>query len=247
MRKGKAMSALLAHLNNRLVTRDELKTIPPPAATETWKPIAHYDLVHALDRQLAVRDIRIVKESFAVAHDGLRLFGVLDLSVPGMNGASGSEYLFALGLRTANDRSFATQIAVGATVLVCDNLAFSGDLIAMNRKHTAKFDLNADLSRAVDRYQTHLASFGAKFEGLKERHLSRDGAKALVFDAFASDVIPQRLFPVVAERYRPYEGESMTAWVLHNILTSAVKQLAPAPAFQASAGLGRLFGLTARS
>lgn len=239
------MTGTLFYGKSRVVTRAELKTIPPPAATETWKPIAHYDLVHALDRQLAVRDIRIVKESFAVAHDDLRLFGVLDLSVPGMNGASGSEYLFALGLRTANDRSFATQIAVGATVLVCDNLAFSGDLIAMNRKHTAKFDLNADLSRAVDHYQTHLSSFGAKFEGLKERRFSEATAKALVFDAFVGDVMPQRLFPVVAERYRSYDGQSMTAWVLHNIFTSALKQLAPAPAFAASLKLGTLFGLTA--
>src|SRR5438309_1126018 len=88
------------------VTRDVLKTITVPPATDTWKPIPHYDLLQAIDRQLAVRDIRIVKEEFALAHDNLRLFGVLELQVPGINGDH--DYAFAMGVRTANDRSFAT-------------------------------------------------------------------------------------------------------------------------------------------
>jgi len=238
------MKATLFHNQSHLVTRSELKTIAPPPATETWKPIAHYDLIEALDRQLRVRDIEIRAEEFTVQREGLRLFGVLELAVPGTNGGSGRDYTFAMGIRTANDRSFATQIAVGATVLVCDNLAFSGDLIAMNRKHTAKFDLNADLSRAVDRYQAHLVTFGAKFEGLKERTLAAAEAKSLIFDAVSQDIIPARLFPVVAERYRSYDGAGdMTAWVLHNIFTSTIKQLAPGPAFQATTQLGKLFGL----
>jgi len=184
-----------------------------------------------------------VKESFALSRNGLRLFGVLDLTVPGTNGGSGRDYNFAMGIRTANDRSFATQIAVGATVFVCDNLAFSGDLIAMNRKHTAKFDLNADLSRAVDHYQRHLATFGRKFDALKERRLNPVEGKAITFDAFAKDIVPSRLFPIVAERYQSYAGD-MSAWVLHNIFTSALKQLAPAPAFAATLKLGALFELT---
>lgn len=76
----------LMHSASTLVTREALKLISVLAPTDTWKPIPHYDLVHALSRQLAVRDIQIAKEEFAVAHEGMRLFGVLDLLVPGMNG-----------------------------------------------------------------------------------------------------------------------------------------------------------------
>ena len=194
-------AALNLHSGGDVVTREVLKTIPVPPATDTWKPIAHYDLVQALDRQLAVRDIRIVKEEFALAHDGLRLFGVLELVVPGTNGGSGVDYGFAMGIRTANDRSFATQLAVGARVFVCSNLAFSGDLIAMNRKHTARFDLNADLSRAVDRFQVHLATFGGKFEGLHSRHLRDWEAKEMIFDAFHRQILPVRLFEAVSDTY----------------------------------------------
>lgn len=238
------MTGVLAHQESDRVTRDDLRVIAPPPSTPTWKPIGHYDLIQALDRQLLVRDIRIVKEEFALAHGGLRLFGVLELEVPGTNGASGRDYHFAMGIRTANDRSFATQLVAGARVFVCSNLAFSGDLIAMNRKHTSKFDLNADFSRAVDLYQIHLATFGGKFEGLHSRHLRGWEAKEMIFDAIAEEVVPVRVIPTVINGYRTHEGD-MTAWHLHNIFTSAFKQLAPAAQFQATTRLGRLFQLTA--
>jgi hypothetical protein len=237
------MPGTLISKDSHIVTRDELPLIPTPPATATWKPIAHYDLIQALDRQLAVRDIRVVKEEFALTHHGLRLFGVLELAVTGMNGGSGEDYNFTMGIRTANDRSFATQLVAGARVLVCSNLAFSGDLIAMNRKHTAKFDLNADLSRAVDRYQVHLATFGGKFDALKRRSLTLTEAKALIFDALEGGVIPPRIFPAVLEAYRTYPGQ-ITAWAVHNMMTSAFKQLAPAALFHATTRLGKLFELT---
>lgn len=232
------------HSGGELVTREVLKTIVAPPPTDTWKPIAHYDLVNAIDRQLAVRDIKVVKEEYALAHDGLRLFGVLELVVPGTNGGSGKDYHFAMGVRTANDRSFATQLAIGARIFVCSNLAFSGDLIAMNRKHTAHFDLNADISRAVDKFQAHVGSFGRKFDALKERQLTLSEAKALLFDALAQDVIPARVFPTVLEGFKAHDG-TWSAWDAHNLCTAAFRQLAPAAKFSATAQLGQLFQLTA--
>ena len=250
------MNATLVYANSSLVTRAQLQSLAPPPATATWKPIAHYDLIEAIDRQLAVRNIHIVKEEFALAHDGLRLFGILELHVPGHDGLpcqpdSGQDYHFAMGIRTANDQSFATQLAVGARVFVCSNLAFSGDLIAMNRKHTAKFDLNADISRAVDRFQLHLGTFGGKLDGLKSRHLRDWEAKEMIFDAFHTDIMPVRLFDSVARTY--FDPRDMpdvaprTAWGLHNAFTRAIKQMAPAPAFQATTRLGKFFGLVATS
>ena len=58
--------------------------------------------------------------------------------------------------------------------------------------------------------------------------------------------MPLRLFPVLVKRYRDLD-EPPTAWTLHNVFTSAVKQLAPAPAFAATVKLGELFGLTSKN
>jgi len=240
------MNGTLSHAHSQLVTRTDLMTMPAPAATLTWKPIAHYDLVQAIDRQLAVRDIRIVGEQFAVQRGGLRLFGVLELEVPGREPSG--EYRFALGVRTANDRSEALSIVAGAKVFVCDNLALSGDLIAIRRKHTAGFDLNADISRAIDRYQGHLEVFHRQLGDLMYRPLDDAQAKVMVFDAFAMEVLPVRFFPAVAETYfRPQPAMTdvapRTCWGLHNAFTRAVRQMAPAPAFAATTRLGKFFGL----
>jgi hypothetical protein len=240
------MSGTLYHAQSALVSREQLKAIPPPPATPTWRPIAHGDLIAAIDRQLLVRGISIVKETFAVQREGARLFGVLDLSLE-----SSDEVCAAMGIRTANDRSMALEIAVGVRVLVCDNLAFSGDLIALRRKHTAKFDLNADISRAIDRYQAQLLTLQQAIAAARKDPVSDDEAKALIFEAFHDEILPLRYFKQVAEAYfSPWSKLSdplpRTMWGLHNAFTRAVRQMAPAPAFEATTELGKFFGLRAQ-
>jgi hypothetical protein len=240
------MTGTLYHAQSNLVTREQLLAIPPPPATSTWRPIAHGDLVAAIDRQLLVRGITIRNETFAVQRDGARLFAVLDLSIE-----SSGDCCAAMGIRTANDRSMALEIAVGVKVFVCDNLAFSGDLIALRRKHTAKFDLNADISRAVDRYQAHLLALQRTLATVREDPISEEEAKGLIFEAFRDEILPLRYFKQVAESYFNPSGEMTdvhprTMWGLHNAFTRAVRQMAPAPAFEATTELGKFFGLRAQ-
>ena len=240
------MSGTLSYAQSTLVSREQLMTIPPPPATTTWRPIAHGDLVSAIDRQLLVRGITIRKETFAIQRDGARLFAVLDLSIE-----SSEESCAAMGIRTANDRSMALEIAVGVKVFVCDNLAFSGDLIALRRKHTAKFDLNADISRAVDRYQAHLLALQRTIAAAREDPISDEEAKRLIFEAFHDEILPIRYFKPVAQAFfhptaEMTDVQPRTMWGLHNAFTRVVRQMAPAPAFEATTELGKFFGLRAQ-
>jgi len=237
------MQAQFAHLNSQLVTREQLLTIAPPPSTATWRPIAHADLITAIDRQLQVRGITIQAETFAIQREGARLFAVLDLSIERTG-----EFCASLGIRTANDRSLALELAVGVKVFVCDNLAFSGDLIALRRKHTARFDLNADISRAVDRYQAHLGVLQEQIVTSQRTPLADLEAKALIVDAFRQEILPIRYFkPVTDIYYHPApdmtDVRPRTRWGLHNAFTRCVRQMAPAPAFEATTALGHFFGL----
>ena len=45
------------------------------------------------------------------------------------------DYAYVLGLRNSHDKRFPAGLAVGASVFVCDNLSFSGE-IKIARKHT---------------------------------------------------------------------------------------------------------------
>ena len=237
------MPGTLIYQNSRLATREELASIRTPEATATWHPISHRDLVEAIDKTLHSRGLTITAEKFALQRDGVRLFGVLDLSR-----APDGEFHAALGLRHSNDKSMAVEIAVGVRVTVCDNLAFSGDLIALKRKHTSGFDLEAEITRAIDRYETHLASLEKGIGDLKTSPILDPDAKALIFDVFRARILPIRLFRTVSDDYfhpvaEMTDVQPRTRWGLLNAFTRAIREMPPAPAFTATTKLGKMFGL----
>ena len=67
------------------------------------------------------------------------------------------------------------------------------DLIAMKRKHTRNFDLNADISKAVDRLQANIRTFGGKFDRLQTFALSETDARSLICLAFYEEILPVQL------------------------------------------------------
>ena len=62
------------------LTREELARVATPAATATHKPIPHIAVVEKLIEALGFRQIGVVREEYAVSSDGMRMFGVMDLS-----------------------------------------------------------------------------------------------------------------------------------------------------------------------
>src|SRR5215470_20446330 len=110
---------LIAHCGATLMGRAGLHALETPPPTDSWTPIPHYELVTALEGQLKARGISIVKEQYAVQK--AKLFGVIDTDyqVTEEGGA-------AIGIRTANDKSLALQLAIGYRVFICDNMAFHG-------------------------------------------------------------------------------------------------------------------------
>jgi len=107
---------------NGKISREELAMVPTPPATPTHRPVPHHVIVEALVETLGFRQIGVIREEYAVSGDGMKMFGVLDLAT-GFEGCR-----FSIGLRNSHDKSFRLAITVGVRVLVCENMAFSGDL-----------------------------------------------------------------------------------------------------------------------
>ncbi len=61
------------------IGRTELAQIPVPEATRTHRPVPHHEIVEALVETLSFRHIGVVNEEYAVSHDGMKMFAVLDL------------------------------------------------------------------------------------------------------------------------------------------------------------------------
>ena len=111
------------------LTREELTRVVTPAATATHKPIPHIAVVEKLIEALGFRQIGVVREEYAVSSDGMRMFGVMDLS----SGFEGCR--FAIGLRNSHDKSFRLSCTVGLRVFVCENLAFHGEYAPATMRH----------------------------------------------------------------------------------------------------------------
>jgi hypothetical protein len=232
---------LLSHVDTDLVTREQLAVIPAPEPTATWRPIPHIELVETLDRVLRANQIAIREERFALRRDGSTLFGVLQLAYEDTPDGEA-----ALGLRTSNDKTMSIQICAGLSVFVCDNLVFRGDLIALNRKHTAGLDLRAELAGAVARFQDHFGWLTGEIERLKERQITDGEAKAMIHDVFVRGILPVRLLPMVSKAYfqLPFpDWQAYTCWSLHNAFTLAAKEMPITTRIPAIQELGRFFGM----
>jgi len=107
--------------NGGKIGREELALVPAPQGTATHKVIPHHEVVNALVDTLSLRHIAPVREEYAVSKDGMKMFGIMELETR-FQGCR-----FALGLRNAHDKSMRLAMTVGYRVLVCDNMAFSGD------------------------------------------------------------------------------------------------------------------------
>lgn len=235
-------SLLSAHKNTNLVTREQLAALPVVIGTDSFKPVAHIELITSLERVLNERNIQIVREQFAMGKDGLRMFGTLDLTLNGIDGTCAS-----LGLRTANNKTMALQMIAGLRVFVCDNMAFSGDTIIMKRRHTSGLNLMNELFKSMDEYERHYRKLKSEVESLKGYAMPDDMAKILMHDVFAKQIMPVRLLPSVSTEYfateqRHEDFAPRTAWSLLNAFTEVAKAMPLTTRIKATQLVGKVFG-----
>src|SRR5712691_4972649 len=156
------------------ITRRELQAIPVPHGTSTHQPLSHHQIVEALLETLGFRRIEVVRDEYAVSHDGMRMFGVLDLEY----GISGVK--FSIGIRNANDKSMRLAMTIGYRVLVCDNMAFVGDFTPVLAKHSQRFSLIDALSIGVDRMQRNFEPLTRQIVEWRERAVGDDAARLVI-------------------------------------------------------------------
>ena len=157
-------STLIAHCGTAKVSRDELKMIPVPESTRTFKPIPHHEIVDALVEALGFRYIGVVRDEYAVSPDGMKMFGVLDLETA-FDGCR-----FALGIRNANDKSMRLGLTSGLRVFVCDNLSFQGEFTPVLAKHSTNFSIIDSLAIGVDRIQRNFEPTAGRVVALQATH-----------------------------------------------------------------------------
>src|SRR3974377_72657 len=179
------------------LTRDELARVATPAATAPHKPTPHIAVVEKLIEALGFRQIGVVREEYAVSSDGMRMFGVMDLS-SGFDGCR-----FAVGLRESHDKSFRLSCPVGLRVFVCENLAFHGEYTPVLAKHSKHFSLEDSLAIGVDRITRNFGPLKQQGEEWRGVAVATAAAKLLIYQAFIEDEsgFPKHLARRVTDPY----------------------------------------------
>lgn len=215
---------LMTHAGAQRIDRAVLEGIATPAPTQTWMPIPHFALLGGVQAQIEQQGLHVVAEAHALAREGNRYFGLLQLQ----NGENPADYSLVVGLRNSHDKSFPAGLVVGSGVFVCDNLAFSGEVV-IGRKHT-KFindDLPNLISRAVGKLGDLRRSQDARIAAYKSTEIGDAQAHDLVVRALDADVVPVTKVPAVLTEWRtprhPEFAKAKNGWRLFNAFTEVMK------------------------
>jgi hypothetical protein len=220
------MNGLILHCGGQQKPRDEVFAVPLPEATASYVPLSYESFITRIEKQLAVEGILVKEEQFALSHGGQRMFGLLGLEIPQVSHA---EYRCVLGLRNSYDKSMSTGVCIGASVFVCDNLSFNGE-VTFARKHTANLfrDLSWLIAEMVSQLPSKFAEQSKTFERYRRAEITDRDAHDLIIrmvDRGAINVGDIRL--VLREwrspRHPEFSRDGKTAWRLFNATTEAIK------------------------
>ena len=220
------MNGLMLHCGAQLRAREEVFAVPTPPATATYAPLPYESFVTRVEKQLAVEGIKIREERLALSKTGQRLFGLMSLEI---RGASQTDYGCVLGLRTSYDKSFANGLCIGASVFVCDNLSFKGE-ITFERKHTAGMlrDLSWMITETVSTLPARFATQSETFEAYKRIQLKDEDVHHLAIRFYDEEALGVLEIPRLIREWRePRHPElaraGKTVWRLFNAATETIK------------------------
>jgi hypothetical protein len=215
---------LTLHCGGSVVTREQLDKIQTPSPEGRWYPIPHLELVNQVDSRLQEHGMKIVTEAFGLARDGHRMFGLMQIS----NGQNADDYSWVAGLRNSHDKSFPAGLCVGSGVFVCDNLAFSSEIV-FGRRHTTNImrDLPILVGTAIGKLSESWTDQNKRIEAYKETALTRAEAADMLLDALSQDVINTRqILPAFEEWRKPRHeefAEKKNVWRLFNSVTQIIQ------------------------
>lgn len=216
---------LCLHCGAASATRDRVATIATPARTETWVPVGHDRLLTLVQESLGRSGLHVVTDAHGLTRDGNRYFGLMHVA----NGSNPHDFGLVVGVRNSHDKSFPAALVLGASVFVCDNLSFSGE-VKLARKHTAHIE--RDLPRLVERAVGMLGGLRRTQEQRFAAYRGHELADAEAHDLVIQAALDNRILPVtripdvVAEWRAPRHAEfrdGRTAWRLFNAFTEVLK------------------------
>lgn len=216
---------LLLHCGAQAVDLTEVQAVKTPAATSSWQPIPHHQLIQRVHTALGASRLTIGTQAHSLSHDGQRYFGLMEIRNQRL---VSDDYALVLGLRNSHDKTFPAGIVAGASVFVCDNLSFSGE-VKFARKHTTF--INRDLPQIVERAIGKLGDLwhhqDTRISAYKQAEVDDETVHDLVIRATDVGVCANSYIPKILKEWREPRHEAFerrSVWSLFNSFTEALKE-----------------------
>lgn len=216
---------LTLHCGAYAVDIQQVSAVQTPAPTISWQPIPHDQLIRQVETTLEATNLRIGTTAHSLTRDGMRYFGLMEVHT---ERADSDDYCWVLGLRNSHDKTFPAGIVAGASVFVCDNLSFSGE-VKFARKHTRFInrDLPQLVERAVGRLMEKWHDQGQRIAAYRQSEIDERAVHDLIIRATDVGVCSNKLIPTVLREWRKprhQQFETRNVWSLFNSFTEALKK-----------------------
>lgn len=222
-------SNLILHCGGRNVQYGDLDGMPMPEATKTHVPIPHKAVVDAAQKWVWNMGLAVTSERFGVAPgsnkmEDARFFGVMDLSSTIVEGVT-----TVIGLRNSHDKSMTAGVCAGERVFVCDNLAFSAEIVVL-RMHTRH--IMRDLENRMEEGLANLRGFEQvrqrRIERMKNTPINEVETHDLAIRSLDAGIIGLRELPKVLDEFRnPINDQRFgegSLWNRYNCFTEIKKE-----------------------
>lgn len=232
---------LLLNSESSAATLDDIRAIALPLATRTYQPVSHEQLSNMLVEMAEnlLPNFSHFSSHYGLAAQGNKMFGVHTFK------SSNTSMGLSIGFRNSYDRSMSLGIAVGASVLVCDNLALCGDITIL-RKHTLNVirDMQTLALSGLYRSQQAYSQILEDAEAMRLVEIDDDHAHRMLGLVYGRGIITPRQIPVAHHEWQKpshADFEERTVWSLYNAITEALKSAPPQSIMEKHLGLHHLF------
>jgi len=220
-----------------LVSRLDMANMAIPQAMGTrHNPVSFGDFATKTVETIERDGFQVNKEEFAVTKDGMRMFGLLQVSngfqAPAIVGEAPkvSPWNLLVALRGSHDQKISRGLAIGSQVMVCSNLCFHGDLGNWHSKQTTNINdrLPGMIGDAVSGLRQAGQTLSVDFDSFNAATLEREqGDKLLLAIYRDKGLSPSQLCRAIGQwdssDVKEHESNGRNLWWLFNAATHALK------------------------
>jgi hypothetical protein len=217
-----ATARLITHAGGYVADEAAVRAQRAPDATATWKPIGHGTLLDLIGEDLARRGLEVENKSFALANSGSQMFATYTL-----RSNTRRDFALAMGIRNSTDKTLPAGVCAGSKVFVCDNLAFSAEVV-FGRKHTKNImdDLPGLVSDALNKFDLAYVKQDSLFEKWNNLTIDVPHATDLIVRMADEGHIPTHSIvrtrkEFISPRFNDFAGG--TVWGLFNAATTILR------------------------